>query len=84
MTVTPNGSTVLVTGADSGPGAEFVYQAIDLVAKVYATAARRVTGHISQARLRALVNAHADQVEVFSAHDPAELDRYLLATATLP
>jgi NAD(P)-dependent dehydrogenase (short-subunit alcohol dehydrogenase family) len=50
MTVTPNGSTVLVTGADSGPGAEFVYQAIDLVAKVYAAAARRVTGHINQAR----------------------------------
>ena len=46
--------------------------------------ARRVTGHINQARLRALVNAHADQVEVISAHDPAELDRYLLATATLP
>ena len=84
MTVTPNGPTVLVTGADSGPGAEFVYQAIDLVAKVHTTAARRVTGHINQARLRALVNAHADQVEVISAHDPAELDRYLLATATLP
>ena len=52
MTVTPNGSTVLVTGADSGPGAEFVHQAIDLVATVYATAARRVTGHLNQARLR--------------------------------
>jgi hypothetical protein len=30
MTVTPNGSTVLVTGADGRPGAEFVYQTIDL------------------------------------------------------
>jgi NAD(P)-dependent dehydrogenase (short-subunit alcohol dehydrogenase family) len=38
MTVTPNGSTVLVTGADGGPGAEFVHQALDLDAKVYATA----------------------------------------------
>jgi NAD(P)-dependent dehydrogenase (short-subunit alcohol dehydrogenase family) len=38
MTVTPNGSTVLHTGADGGPGAEFVYQAIDLGAKVHATA----------------------------------------------
>jgi glyoxylase-like metal-dependent hydrolase (beta-lactamase superfamily II) len=30
----------------------------------------------NQARLRALLNAHGDQVEVISAHDPAELDRY--------
>jgi hypothetical protein len=46
--------------------------------------ARRVTGHINQARLRVLVNAHADQVELISAHDPAELDRYNPAAATLP
>jgi hypothetical protein len=46
--------------------------------------ARHVTGHIDQTRLRGLVNAHADQVEVISAHDPAELDRYLIATATSP
>jgi len=38
MTVTPNGSTVLITGTVGGPGAEFVYQALDLGAKVYATA----------------------------------------------
>jgi NAD(P)-dependent dehydrogenase (short-subunit alcohol dehydrogenase family) len=38
MTVTPNGSTVLHTGTDGRPGAEFVYQALDLGAKVYATA----------------------------------------------
>jgi NAD(P)-dependent dehydrogenase (short-subunit alcohol dehydrogenase family) len=37
MTVTPHGSTVLVTGADGGLGAEFVYQALDLDAKVYST-----------------------------------------------
>ena len=37
MTVTPHGSTVLVTGADGRPGAEFVHQAIDLDAKGYAT-----------------------------------------------
>jgi hypothetical protein len=38
ITVTPNGSTVLVTGTDCGPGAEFVDQAIDLGgAKGYAT-----------------------------------------------
>jgi len=46
--------------------------------------ARHVTGHINQTRLRASLNAHADQVEVISAHDVAELDRYLLATATSP
>jgi hypothetical protein len=46
--------------------------------------APRVTRHINQARLRALVNANADQVQVISAHDPAELDRYFLATASLP
>jgi hypothetical protein len=38
ITVTPNGSTVLVTSDDGGPGAEFVHQAIDLDATVYATA----------------------------------------------
>ena len=48
MTVTPHGSTVLDTGADGGPGTEFVHQAIDLGTKVYATAARRVTGHITR------------------------------------
>lgn len=29
---------------------------------------------VNQARLRALVNAHADEVEVICAHDPAEFD----------
>jgi NAD(P)-dependent dehydrogenase (short-subunit alcohol dehydrogenase family) len=39
MTVTVEGSTVLVTGANGGLGTEFVHQAIDLGAtKVYATA----------------------------------------------
>lgn len=36
----------------------------------------------NQARLRALVNAHSDQVEVMSSHDPAELDRYQLHAAS--
>lgn len=84
MTVTPNGSTVLHTGTDGRPGAEFVYQALDLGATVYATARPPRAGHINQTRLRASLNAHADQVEVISAHDPAEFDRYLLATATSP
>lgn len=30
----------------------------------------------NQARLRALINAHGDQVEVFCSHDPAEFFRY--------
>ncbi|OBK43147.1 MBL fold metallo-hydrolase [Mycobacterium sp. 1081908.1] len=41
-------------------------------------AAARMT---NQARLRALVNAHPDQVEVISSHDPAELDHYQLKAA---
>jgi hypothetical protein len=30
----------------------------------------------TQARLRALVRDHGDEVSVFSSHDPWELDRY--------
>jgi hypothetical protein len=31
----------------------------------------------NQDRLRTLVREHGDRVEVFSAHDPTELERYL-------
>jgi hypothetical protein len=30
----------------------------------------------NQNRMRALVRDHGDEVEIFSAHDPAELARY--------
>lgn len=36
----------------------------------------------NQARLRALINAHGDQVEVLCAHDPAEFARYQRGFAT--
>jgi 4-oxalocrotonate tautomerase len=84
ITVTPNGSTVLVTSDDGGPGAEFVHQALDLDATVYATARTpRDWSHQPDTSAR-IGKRPRDQVEVISAHDPAQLDRYLLPTATLP
>ena len=49
ISVTANGSTVLDTGTDGGPGAEFVGQALDLGAKVYATARTLLTIHRKEA-----------------------------------
>ncbi len=36
----------------------------------------------NQARLRALLNVHGDQIEVMSAHDPAEFDRHVPTTVS--
>ena len=84
MTVTPHGSTVLDTGADASRVPNSTVLQLIWALRSMPLPARRVTGHINQARLRALENAHADQVEVIRHTIPAELDRYLPATAALP